>query len=205
MSGSILRAARQYLCSDLPSKLLHLGGPVLSKTRPCSSCLTLLSPPTSRFTSCLVSPRQILFLHSIRFHRPDRSLWAPSALSSLAIADDPSCLASTATTSGSSLTYNNCSIGANSDSGCTYNVTNANSYGAGFAAAGGGVYVAEFASSGIKVWFLTVSGVDPTRVSPSIARRSLAHFHHFPNPHHPHAQVCERFLSNDCIILVIVP
>jgi hypothetical protein len=123
----------------------------------------------------------------------------------LAIADRSSCLASTATTSGSSLTYNNCSIGANSDSGCTYNITNANSYGAGFAAAGGGVYVAEFASSGVKVWFLTVSGVDPTRASPSIARRSLAHVLHFPNPYHPHAQVCERFLSNDCIILFIVP
>ncbi|RSH92423.1 hypothetical protein EHS25_008838 [Saitozyma podzolica] len=77
------------------------------------------------------------------------------------------CLASTATTSGSSLTYNNCSIGANSDSGCTYNVTNANSYGAGFAAAGGGVYVAEFASSGIKVWFLTRSAVPSSLTSSS--------------------------------------
>lgn len=55
-----------------------------------------------------------------------------------------------------SITYDNCDISQNSDSGCTVNDTNANSYGEGFAAAGGGVLVAEWATDGIRVWFLTV-------------------------------------------------
>lgn len=33
----------------------------------------------------------------------------------------------------------------------------ANSYGAGFAAAGGGVYLAELGDEGVKVWFFSVS------------------------------------------------
>ena len=68
-----------------------------------------------------------------------------------------SCVATSSGTISGDLTYSNCSIGANSDSGCTTNDTNANSYGAGFASAGGGVYVAEYATTGIKIWFLTVS------------------------------------------------
>lgn len=55
-----------------------------------------------------------------------------------------------------SITYDNCDISQNSDSGCTVNDTNTDSYGAGFAAAGGGVFVAEWATDGIRVWFLTV-------------------------------------------------
>ncbi|ORX35900.1 concanavalin A-like lectin/glucanase domain-containing protein [Kockovaella imperatae] len=70
------------------------------------------------------------------------------------------CLASSSSSlSGGTLTYDNCSIGAHYDSGCTTNMTNADTYGSGFAAAGGGVYVAEFATDGIRIWFFTRSSV----------------------------------------------
>ena len=50
-----------------------------------------------------------------------------------------------------------CSIYANSNEGCIItNPTNL-SYGAPFAAAGGGVWVTEFAPNGINIWFFTVS------------------------------------------------
>ena len=57
------------------------------------------------------------------------------------------------------LTYENCSITANSGSGCTVNDTNTNSYGAEFASAGGGVYIGEFSSDYVRVWFFTVSTI----------------------------------------------
>ncbi|GMK58304.1 hypothetical protein CspeluHIS016_0503360 [Cutaneotrichosporon spelunceum] len=51
------------------------------------------------------------------------------------------------------LRLDNCSVTSNGGSGCTVGDPNQNSYGAGFAAAGGGVYVAEYATDGIRVWF----------------------------------------------------
>ncbi|KAG6810579.1 hypothetical protein H0H92_011279 [Tricholoma furcatifolium] len=52
-----------------------------------------------------------------------------------------------------------CSYLSNNNSGCIVTDTNAASYGAGFAAAGGGVYVTEFAESGISVWFFDRTNV----------------------------------------------
>ena len=66
------------------------------------------------------------------------------------------CLASSSSSISGTVIYSNCSIAANSGSGCTVNDTNTNSYGAGFAAAGGGVYIGEFTSDYIKIWFFTV-------------------------------------------------
>ena len=43
----------------------------------------------------------------------------------------------------------NCAVGT-SNTGCTVQTTNANSYGTGFNANGGGVYALEFANTGIK-------------------------------------------------------
>ena len=53
--------------------------------------------------------------------------------------------------------WTNCAVGTNYDSGCVTNDTDTSAYGSGFAAAGGGVYVAELASDAVRVWFLTVS------------------------------------------------
>ncbi|KAI0035226.1 concanavalin A-like lectin/glucanase domain-containing protein [Vararia minispora EC-137] len=54
-----------------------------------------------------------------------------------------------------------CSYDDNANEGCVVTVTSTNSYGAGFAAAGGGVYVTEFSEVGINVWFFTRSEVPP--------------------------------------------
>lgn len=63
----------------------------------------------------------------------------------------------------------NCT-GGFGNSGCTYKDNNANSYGAGFASGGGGVYVAELATEGIRVWFLTVSGRTQLELMQAIRR-----------------------------------
>lgn len=55
------------------------------------------------------------------------------------------------------VSYPNCDNSQNFGSGCTIYDPNTNSYGQAFAEAGGGVFVAEFAEDGIRVWFMTVS------------------------------------------------
>jgi hypothetical protein len=49
----------------------------------------------------------------------------------------------------------NCDDNRNGGSGCTVIDVNENSYGAPFAAAGGGVWVTEFADTGINIWFFS--------------------------------------------------
>ncbi|KAI9636099.1 concanavalin A-like lectin/glucanase domain-containing protein [Dioszegia hungarica] len=65
-----------------------------------------------------------------------------------------------------SLTQANCAGGAGA-SGCLFKDNNANSFGSAFAAAGGGVYVAELASDGIRVWFMSRSNVPSTLTASS--------------------------------------
>ncbi|WVQ79842.1 hypothetical protein IAT38_001942 [Cryptococcus sp. DSM 104549] len=65
------------------------------------------------------------------------------------------CTVSGGTSMTGQVTVDNCDNKQSSGSGCTVNDTNSNSYGEGFAAAGGGVYVAEFAKDAIRVWFLS--------------------------------------------------
>lgn len=55
------------------------------------------------------------------------------------------------------LTKEQCANAASEGAGCTVVDPNENSYGAAFAGAGGGVYVAELGEEGVKVWFFTVS------------------------------------------------
>lgn len=85
------------------------------------------------------------------------------------------CYASKDVSMTGSLAYENCSISSNSASGCIVTDPNTNSYGADFASAGGGVYVAEFADQYIKVWFLTRSAVPEgvTKDAKSIDTASL--------------------------------
>ncbi|WVQ75782.1 hypothetical protein IAR50_005415 [Cryptococcus sp. DSM 104548] len=53
----------------------------------------------------------------------------------------------------------NCNNSLNYGAGCTVQDQDDKSYGSGFAEAGGGVYVAEFAEDGIRVWFITRTDV----------------------------------------------
>ncbi|KZT69565.1 glycoside hydrolase family 16 protein [Daedalea quercina L-15889] len=52
-----------------------------------------------------------------------------------------------------------CSTAANDNEGCVVTTPTTSSYGAGFAAAGGGVFVTEFATEGIAIWFFNRSEV----------------------------------------------
>ncbi|CAK9779454.1 hypothetical protein CC85DRAFT_266919 [Cutaneotrichosporon oleaginosum] len=63
------------------------------------------------------------------------------------------CYASSSAQMTGQLRLDNCSVTSNGGSGCTVGDSDTRSYGEGFAAAGGGVYVAEFAADAIRVWF----------------------------------------------------
>jgi hypothetical protein len=65
----------------------------------------------------------------------------------------PGCTVSNSgSAAGTTTLESDCSAG-NSNTGCGVSTTNSNAYGAGFNAAGGGVYAMQWASSGIYVWF----------------------------------------------------
>lgn len=66
------------------------------------------------------------------------------------------CYADNATQATGELTFNNCDHGVDANRGCTFVDPRNGSYGADFAAGGGGVYAAELASDGISVWFFPV-------------------------------------------------
>ncbi|GJN93472.1 hypothetical protein Rhopal_006529-T1 [Rhodotorula paludigena] len=51
------------------------------------------------------------------------------------------------------LLYGNCDANVNFNSGCTYRDPRTSSYGAGLAAAGGGVYAAQLSTDGFSMWF----------------------------------------------------
>ncbi|KPV74079.1 glycoside hydrolase family 16 protein [Rhodotorula graminis WP1] len=57
------------------------------------------------------------------------------------------------------LTYGNCFAKANDNSGCTIRDTRPASYGAAFAAAGGGVWATQLAKDGVSIWFFPRSDV----------------------------------------------
>ncbi|KAF8073512.1 glycoside hydrolase family 16 protein [Lyophyllum atratum] len=62
-----------------------------------------------------------------------------------------------------------CSDLANNNQGCIVTDGNTASYGQGFAAAGGGVWVTEFASSGISIWFYPRANVPSSITSNATA------------------------------------
>ncbi|KAJ7109083.1 glycoside hydrolase family 16 protein [Mycena crocata] len=66
-----------------------------------------------------------------------------------------------------------CSHLANSNAGCGVMDPNDSSYGAKFAAAQGGVFVTEFAESGISVWFFNRSSI-PTSISGNASSFSVS-------------------------------
>ena len=63
----------------------------------------------------------------------------------------PSGLSQTGTAQG-----RNCTSYYGHDSGCVVTDANTNSYGKAFADAGGGVWVTQFDTSGIRIWFVPV-------------------------------------------------
>src|SRR5258706_1840219 len=58
----------------------------------------------------------------------------------------------------------NCDYSQNGNSGCIVQDSNTASYGAAFAQAGGGVWVTEFAETGINIWFFSVRNLPPNSV-----------------------------------------
>ena len=58
----------------------------------------------------------------------------------------------------------NCDYSQNNNSGCVVQDSNTASYGAAFAQAGGGVWVTEFAETGINIWFFSVRNLPPSTV-----------------------------------------
>lgn len=58
----------------------------------------------------------------------------------------------------------NCDYSQNGNSGCIVQDSNTASYGAAFAQAGGGVWVTEFAETGINTWFFSVRTLPPNSV-----------------------------------------
>ncbi|KDE04380.1 hypothetical protein MVLG_05172 [Microbotryum lychnidis-dioicae p1A1 Lamole] len=82
------------------------------------------------------------------------------ATNQYAIHTDTGCLVnSPPNTMTGNLTYTNCSAYSNYNEGCTISDPRATSYGADFAANGGGVWATELASTGIKIWFFPRASV----------------------------------------------
>ncbi|KAF8513505.1 glycoside hydrolase family 16 protein [Gautieria morchelliformis] len=80
--------------------------------------------------------------------------------SQMALHTEPGCKLNTATASQTGLVNStDCSFQTNSNQGCVVTDPRTQSYGAAFAAAGGGVWVTELAESGVSVWFFTRSAV----------------------------------------------
>lgn len=71
------------------------------------------------------------------------------------VAEYNRCLAQSVNQLGNT-TSTECGTTTGDNTGCTVVSSSDASYGAGFAAAGGGVYVCEFAADGIRVWFFLV-------------------------------------------------
>jgi len=72
---------------------------------------------------------------------------------------EPGCKVVNAVQTSTLVKSTDCSFNTNGNEGCVTDVPDPNSYGAAFAAAGGGVFVTEFANTGISIWFFSRSNV----------------------------------------------
>jgi len=76
---------------------------------------------------------------------------------------EPGCTLNQANASQSGIVNStDCSFQSNSNQGCAVTDASTQSYGAGFAAAGGGLFVTEFAEKGVSVWFYPRSAIPPS-------------------------------------------
>ncbi|KAH9066128.1 concanavalin A-like lectin/glucanase domain-containing protein [Lactarius deliciosus] len=76
----------------------------------------------------------------------------------MALHTDPGCTLVNPTQTSSLITSTDCSV-ANQNLGCVVKNPDPKSYGAAFAAAGGGMFVTELASTGISIWFFSRANV----------------------------------------------
>jgi len=74
----------------------------------------------------------------------------------MALHTTPGCTQPQGVTQTGTQASTNCDYSLNGNSGCAVQDSNTNSYGAAFAQAGGGVWVTEFAETGINIWFFSV-------------------------------------------------
>ncbi|KZP05379.1 glycoside hydrolase family 16 protein [Athelia psychrophila] len=95
-----------------------------------------------------------------------------------AIHSDPGCTKTDPTTQTGTSSGTDCSQGA----GCMVAETQANSYGSGFAQAGGGVFAAQFDSSGIYIWFWSRPNVPAAISQAASANSSTLDISTFGNP-----------------------
>ncbi|KAF8464992.1 glycoside hydrolase family 16 protein [Russula ochroleuca] len=72
---------------------------------------------------------------------------------------EPGCTAVNAVQTSTLVNSTDCSFKTNSNEGCVVEDPDPNSYGAAFAAAGGGMFVTEFAETGISIWFFSRGNV----------------------------------------------
>jgi len=78
---------------------------------------------------------------------------------SMTLHTEPGCTQVSPAESSTIVNSTDCSYELNGNQGCIVTDPSTASYGAGFAAAGGGVFVTEYASTGISIWFFTRSAV----------------------------------------------
>lgn len=116
--------------------------------------------------------------------------------------DSDGCYASSSVEMTGSLKLDNCSMTANSGSGCTVGDNSTASYGEGFAAAGGGVYVCEFTDEFIKIWFKSRADVpaEMTGEATSLDTSILG----TPTAYYP-AQTCDiaKYFSEQILTITI--
>ncbi|KAH9022295.1 glycoside hydrolase family 16 protein [Lactarius hengduanensis] len=77
----------------------------------------------------------------------------------MALHTDTGCNLVDPTQTSSLITSTNCSAAANFNQGCVVENPDPNSYGAAFAAAGGGMFVTELASTGVSIWFFSRANI----------------------------------------------
>ncbi|KII90816.1 glycoside hydrolase family 16 protein [Plicaturopsis crispa FD-325 SS-3] len=85
-------------------------------------------------------------------------------MNQMALHTEPGCTQASAVQSSTLVNSTDCSFQTNSNQGCVVTDPSTSSYGAGFASAGGGVFVTEFAEAGISIWFFPRSSV-PSSIS----------------------------------------
>ncbi|KAL7416902.1 glycoside hydrolase family 16 protein [Mrakia frigida] len=82
----------------------------------------------------------------------------------MALHTESGCTQATSVTQSGTTNSTTCDTSLNDNAGCAVTDSSDLSYGAPFAAAGGGVWVTELASTGINIWFFTRADV-PTSIS----------------------------------------
>lgn len=91
----------------------------------------------------------------------------------MALHTQGTCTQATGVTQTGHTNVQNCDNNSSSGAGCTVIDANTDSYGAPFAAAGGGVWVTEFADSGINIWFYSRPDVPSSLSTNSIDTSTL--------------------------------